>query len=287
MRMRRTMQFIPGNNPNMVQNAGVLGADSVILDLEDAIAIGEKDAARILTAIALRNVDFYKTEKVVRINSLDSYAQEDIAVIVPAGPDAIMLPKASCAQDIKQTAEWIRQAEKPGQKPVKIIPLLETSLGVLNAYEIATADERVEAIAFGAEDYTAGLEAQRTKEGIEILAARSQLVNAAVAAGVQVIDTPFTDVNDEAGLLKDCLLVRQLGFKGKLTINPRHIDTIHSVFSPSEREINWARRVVDGLKEAEKEGIGVIAIDGKMVDKPIVDRAQRIIELAQVLGLTK
>lgn len=287
MRMRRTMQFIPGNNPNMVQNAGVLGADSVILDLEDAIAIGEKDAARILTAIALQNVDFYKTEKVVRINSLDSYAQEDIAVIVPAGPDAIMLPKASCAQDIKQIAAWIGQAEKPGQKPVKIIPLLETSMGVHNAYEIASADERVDAIAFGAEDYTAGLEAQRTKEGVEILAARSLLVNAAVAAGVQVIDTPFTDVNDEEGLLKDCLLVRQLGFKGKLTINPRHIDTIHSVFSPSEREINWAKRVVDGLKEAEKEGVGVIAIDGKMVDKPIVDRAQRIIQLAQVLGLTK
>lgn len=287
MKIRRTMQFIPGNNPNMVQNAGVLGADSVILDLEDAIAISEKDSARILTAIALRNVDFYNTEKVVRINSLDSYAKEDIAVIVPAGPDAIMLPKASCAQDIKQTAEWIRAAERPGQKPVILIPLLETPLGILNAYEIATADERVAAIAFGAEDYTAGLEAQRTKEGLEILSARSQFVNAAVAAGVQAIDTPFTDVNDEEGLLKDCLLVRQLGFKGKLTINPRHIDIIHSVFSPSEREVNWAKRVVDGLKEAAKDGVGVIAIDGKMVDKPIVDRAQRIIELAQVLGLTK
>lgn len=287
MRMRRTMQFIPGNNPNMVQNAGVLGADCVILDLEDAIAIGEKDAARILTAIALKNVDFYKTEKVVRINSLDSYAEEDIKVIVPAEPDAIMLPKTNCAEDVKQAAEWIKRAERPGQKPVKIIPLLETSLGVLNAYEIAVADERVEAIAFGAEDYTAGLEAQRTKEGIEILAARSQLVNAAVAAGVQAIDTPFTDVNDEEGLLKDCMLVRQLGYKGKLTINPRHIDTIHSVFSPSAKEIGWAKRVVDGLKEAAKDGVGVIAIDGKMVDKPIVDRAERIIQLAKVLGLDK
>lgn len=287
MRLRRTMQFIPGNNPGMVQNAGVLGADSIILDVEDAITLREKDAARFLVASALRSVNFYTSEKVVRINSIDTFARQDIQLIVPCGPDAILLPKTNCAADVHQVVEWIRAAEKPGQNPVKLVPQIETPQGVAEAYAIAVADPRVEALALGAEDYTAILSAQRTKEGTEILTMRMIVINACAAAGIQSIDTPFTDVNDEEGLMRDTALAKQLGFKGKLSISPRHIDIIHQVFSPTPKEVEWALRVIAGLKQAEKEGAGVITVDGKMVDKPIVDRAQRVVQLAVTLGLLK
>lgn len=287
MRLRRTMQFIPGNNPGMLQNGGVLGADSIIMDVEDAITLREKDAARLLVASALTSVNFYRTERVVRINSIDTFAEQDIRVIVPCGPDALLIPKVHCAADVHQVAAWVKAAERPGQRPVALIPQIESPQGVIEAYSIAVADKRVEALALGAEDYTATLVAQRTKEGTEILTMRMIVVNAAAAAGIQSIDTPFTDVNDEAGLMRDTALAKQLGFKGKLSINPRHIDIIHQVFSPSQKEIDWAVRVVEGLKQAEKEGSGVITVDGKMVDKPIVDRAQGVVQLARTLGILK
>lgn len=287
MRLRRTMQFIPGNNPGMIQNGGVLGADSIILDVEDAITLREKDAARLLIASALRSVNFYRSEKVVRINSIDTFAQQDINLIVPCGPDAILLPKTNCAADVHQVVAWLKAVERPGQTPVKLIPQIETPQGLIEAYSIAVADPRVEALALGAEDYTAILSAQRTKEGAEILTMRMIVVNAAAAAGIQSIDTPFTDVNDEEGLMRDTALAKQLGFKGKLTISPRHIDIIHQMFSPSLKEVEWALKVINGLKQAEKEGAGVITVDGKMVDKPIVDRAERVVQLARTLGLVK
>jgi len=287
MRLRRTMQFIPGNNPGMVQNGGVLGADSIILDVEDAITLREKDAARLLVASALHSINFYKSEKVVRINSIDTFAREDINMIVPCGPEAILIPKTHCAADVHQVVEWIKAVERPGQKPVKLIPQIESPQGLIEAYAIAVADPRVEALALGAEDYTATLSAQRTKEGTEILTMRMIVVNAAAAAGIQSIDTPFTDVNDEDGLIRDTLLAKQLGFKGKLSINPRHVDIIHQVFSPTAKEVEWALRIISGLKQAAKEGSGVITVDGKMVDKPIVDRAERVVQLARTLGLLK
>lgn len=282
MRLRRTMQFIPGNNPGMLGNGGVLGADSVILDLEDSVSPYEKDAARLLVSSALKNVDYGTSEKVVRINSIDTYAEQDIKAIVPYGPDALLIPKVQTAEDIKQVVEWITAVESKEQTPVKLVALMETPRGLLEAYSIGKADERVEAIVFGAEDYTANIGAQRTKEGLEILNARSWLVNAAWAAGVQVLDTPFTDVSDDEGMIEDAILAKQLGFTGKLSINPRHIDMIHIVFNPSENEIDWALRVVAALRQAESEGSGVINLDGKMIDKPIVDRANRVLELARM-----
>lgn len=287
MRLRRTMQFIPGNNPGMLQNSGVLGADSVIMDLEDAISPREKDAARFLVASALTHVDFYDCEKVVRINSIDTFAEHDIKAIVPCRPDALLIPKVHCADNVRQVVEWVKAAELPEQEPVKLIPQIESPQGVIEAYSIAMADERVVALALGAEDYTATLAAQRTKEGTEILTMRMVVINAASAAGLQSIDTPFTDVNDVEGLIRDTLMAKQLGFKGKLSINPRHIDTIHKVFSPSKTEVEWAMRVVESLKQAQKDGSGVITVDGKMVDKPIVDRAERVVQLARVLGIVK
>ena len=285
VKLRRSMLFIPGNNPAMLQNGGVFGADSIILDLEDAVAPTEKDSARFLIANALRTVDYGCSEKVVRINPLDTFAAEDIRAIVPCGPDAILVPKVESVADIYAAVRMIVAAELPGQTPVKIIALLETPRGIIEAYNIALADPRVVALALGAEDYTAGLGALRTKEGTEIFTARTIVVNAAAAADVQSIDTPFTDANDEEGLLVDTELAKHLGFKGKLSINPRQIEDIHTVFNPTIGDIDWAQQIIQAINKAQAEGSGVASLNGKMVDLPIVNRAKRTLHLAQLLGL--
>ncbi|MEG6584174.1 HpcH/HpaI aldolase/citrate lyase family protein [Dendrosporobacter sp. 1207_IL3150] len=287
MELRRSMLFIPGNSPGMLQNGGVFGADAVILDLEDAVAPNEKDAARILVAHALNNVDYGASEKVVRINPLDTFGHEDIKAIVPCEPGALMVPKVQTAEDIKKVVELVAAAERTGQKAVKIVALLETPQGIHEAYNIAKADQRVVALALGAEDYTAALGAKRTKEGTEIFTVRSMIVNAASAAGIQSIDTPFTDANDEEGLLQDTIVAKQFGFKGKMAINPRQVDVIHGVYNPSDTDIEWAQQVIEALRKAEAEGSGVASLNGKMVDAPIVSRAHNIIFLAQLLGLRK
>jgi len=285
--LRRSMLFIPGNSPAMLQNGGVFGADSVILDLEDAVTPLEKDSARLLVAHALRYVDYGSSEKVVRINPLETFGREDIKAIVPCCPGALMVPKVQSAADIKKVVELVAEAERPGQQPVKLIALLETPQGIIEAYSIAQADKRVVALALGAEDYTAALGAKRTEAGTEIFTARSLVVNAAAAAGIQSIDTPFTDANDEPGLLEDTVVSKQVGFKGKMAINPRQVDIIHGVFNPSAADIDWAEQIIAALKKAEAEGSGVASLNGKMVDAPIVSRAQHILYLAQLLGVRK
>ncbi len=285
--MRRSLLFLPGNNPGNVQSGGVFGADGIILDLEDAVSPLEKDAARYLVAKALRTVEYGTCEKIVRINPMEANGEEDIKTIVPCGPDALMLPKIESAEEVQRQVELIKAAEQEGQKPVMVMPLLETPMGVARALEIALASERVVAICLGAEDYTAALGTARTKEGTEIFTARAILANAAAAAGIDGIDTPFTDVQDEEGLLKDTLLAKQLGFKGKLSINPRQIDTIHEAYAPTEKEIHWAHRVLLAIEEGKKKGTGVIAVDGKMIDAPVVARAKRTMDLAALLNLAE
>jgi citrate lyase subunit beta/citryl-CoA lyase len=281
------MLFIPGNNPAMLQNGGIFGADSIILDLEDAVAPGEKDAARLLVAQTLRDIDYGASEKVVRINPLDTFGEEDIKKIVPCRPDALLVPKVQSAKDIKKVVELIDRAKKPDQPFIDLVALLETPRGIAEAYNIAEADECVVALALGAEDYTAALGANRTKEGAEIFTARSMIINAAAAAGIQAIDTPYTDANDDDGLMKDTIIAKQLGFKGKLAINPRQIDIIHSVFNPSQADIEWAEQVIFAIRKAEREGSGVASLNGKMVDAPIVNRAERILHLARLLRLVE
>ena len=285
MQLRRTMLFIPGNNPAMLQNGGVFGADSVILDLEDAVAPNEKDAARYLVSHSLRTVDYGESERTVRINPLDTFAEQDIPLIVASGPDALVVPKVESAEDIRQVAAMVEKAEKPGQKPVKLIALLETPKGIAEAGRIAVAHPRVDALALGAEDYTAALGAARTKGGQEIYTARTLLINAAAAAGIQSIDTPFTDANDEEGLLADTRLAKALGFKGKLSINPRQIDAIHSIFNPTALDVDWAEQVIEAIQRAEAEGSGVASLGGKMVDAPVVQRAQCVLHVARRLGM--
>ena len=287
--MRRSMLFLPGNNPNMLINGGTLGADAIIFDLEDAVSPAEKDAARILVRNTLRYMDLGGCEKIVRINSVDTaYWQADLDAIAPYQPDLILLPKSATAQDILLVDSYLTEKEaKLGleQNTIGLMPLIETALGVENAFAIASATKRVKALFLGAEDLTADLQCKRTKEGREIEYARTRLVVAARAAGVDVYDTPFTDVNDDEGIVADANLAKALGFTGKASISPRHVEVINAVFSPTATEIDYAYEVLDAIEEAKRQGKGAIALHGKMIDAPIVARAQRTIDMAKALGL--
>ena len=287
--MRRSMLFLPGNNPNMLINGATLGADAIIFDLEDAVAPAEKDAARILVRNTMQYMDLGRCEKIVRINSVDTaFWKADIDTIAPQKPNLILLPKAACADDIRLVDSYLTEVESKlgmAQGTIGLMPLIETAMGVENAYSIASAAKRVKALFLGAEDLTADLQCQRTKEGREIEYARTRLVVAARAAGVDVYDTPFTDVNDDEGILTDAKLAKALGFTGKASISPRHVEVINSVFSPTLKEIDYAYEVMDAIALAKSQGKGAIALHGKMIDAPIVARAQRTIDMAKALGL--
>lgn len=289
--MRRSMLFLPGNNPNMLINGNCLGADAVIFDLEDAVSPGEKDAARILVRNTMRYMDFRGCEIIVRINSIDTpYWKQDLDQILPQQPGLILLPKTGSAADVLEADAYISFAEEKlgmAKNTVGLMPLIETAMGVENAFQIATATKRVKALFLGAEDLTADLQCKRTKEGREIEYARTRLVVAARAAGVDVYDTPFTDVNDDEGIAADAALAKALGFSGKAAISPRHVDVINSVFSPTEKEIDYAYEVMEAIELAKRQGKGAIALHGKMIDAPIVARAQRTIDMAKTLGLGK
>ena len=287
--MRRSMLFLPGNNPNMLINGNCLGADAVIFDLEDAVAPSEKDAARILVRNAIRYLDFQGCEIIVRINSIDTeYWMQDIDEILPCKPNLILLPKTSCAQDVQTADAYISKVEAAlgyEKNTVGLMPLIETALGVENAFSIASASDRVAALFLGAEDLTADLRCKRTKGGREIEYARTRLVVAARAANVDVYDTPFTDVNDDEGIEVDAALAKALGFTGKASISPRHVEVINRVFSPTQAEIDYAYEVMEAIRIAKEQGKGAIALRGKMIDAPIVARAQQTIAMAEEMGL--
>lgn len=287
--MLRSMLFLPGNTPNMLINGNCLGADAVIFDLEDAVAPVEKDSARILVRNTLRYMDFSGCQRIVRINCVDTpYWQEDLKAVLPWKPELILLPKAGSAEDVRKADAFMTVLEEQqGLEPntVGLMPLIETAMGVENAFSIAASCKRVKALFLGAEDLTADLQCKRTKEGQEILYARTRLVVAARAAGVDVYDTPFTDVNDDEGIWTDAEFARGLGFTGKASISPRHVEVINQVFSPSEKEINYAYEVMAAITEAKKQGKGAVSLHGKMIDAPIVARAERTIAMANALGI--
>ncbi len=287
--MRRSMLFLPGNTPNIIVNGEILGADAVILDLEDAVAPAEKDSARILVRNAIKYMGFGKCEVIVRINAIDTaFWQKDLDAIIPVRPSLIMPPKTAYAADVLAVDAYISQLEeKLGLEAgsVALIPLIETALGVENAYQIASACPRVKAIFLGGEDLTADLRCKRTKEGQEIFYARSRMVVAARAAGVEVYDTPFTDVNDDEGIYTDAQLAKSLGFTGKASISPRHVGAINEVFSPSMKDIDYAYEVMEAIRIGKEQGKGAVSLRGKMIDAPIVARAQQTIDAAIALGL--
>ena len=289
--MRRSMLFLPGNAPKMIINGNYLGSDAVIFDLEDAVAPDQKDAARLLVRNVLGALEFDRVETIVRINSIDTpYWQKDLEAIVPQRPNIIMLPKTGTARDVEVVDDYLAALEERlGMEAgtVRLMPLIETALGIENAYFIASARSRVVALFLGAEDLTADLRCKRTKEGREIDYARSRMVNAARAAGVDVYDTPFTDVNDDEGIVADATYAKSLGFTGKASISPRHITAINTVFSPTKADIAYAYEVMDAIAEAKAQGKGAIALRGKMIDAPIVARAQQTIAAAEALGIRK
>lgn len=285
--MMRTLAFLPGNTPNMLINGDTLGADALILDLEDAVSPAEKDSARILVRNFLKNQKERKQIYIVRINATDTeYWKDDLTTILPVKPDYIMPTKVSGAIMLAEIFAYIEELEAVfglEKNSVKLMPLLETALGIEHAFEIAAFSERIAGFALGAEDLTADLQCKRTKEGQEISYARMRVVCAARAAGIEVFDTPFTDVDDVEGLCIDAQKAKNLGFTGKLVISPRHIDYVNDIFSPSEDEIEYARAVLNVIQEAKAQGKGVVSFRGKMIDAPIVARAKQVCEAAEAI----
>lgn len=285
-RLRRTMLYVPGNNPGMMGDVHIYGADAIMFDLEDSISVYEKDAARDLVAEALKSLDYGTVERVVRVNGLDTpHGEKDIEAMVFAGADVIRLPKTETKEDVEAVDLLITEAEAKCGRPegsTRMMAAIEGPLGVINAAEIAFSSPRLVGIALGAEDYVTALKTSRSPEGTELLLARSQILAAARAAGISALDTVYSDVENEEGFLAEVKLIKGLGFDGKSVINPRQIAAVHGVFAPSEKEILHAKAVVKANHEALEKGLGVISLNGKMIDKPIVERAIRILDLAGI-----
>lgn len=291
VKLRRTMMYVTGNNPANIMEAHLYGSDSIMFDLEDSVSLKEKDSARFLVYNALKTMDYGNVETVVRINGLDTqFGRDDLEAMVRAQPDIIRLPKTETKQDIIDVDNMISEIEKQVGLEVgstKIMAAVESPLGVMNAYEIATSSKRLVAIAIGAEDFVTNMKTTRSPEGIELLAARSNLLMAARAAGIYALDTVYTNIKDDEGFMDEVKLIKQLGFDGKSVIHPRQIGMVHKIYTPTEKEIRNAVRIVGAIKEAESKGSGVIALDGKMIDGPVVDRAYRVLELAKASGVYK
>lgn len=309
-RFRRSRLYLPGNEPKFMLNAGLHKPDGLILDLEDSVAPSEKDAARILVRNALRVLDFGAAERMVRINQLP-LGLEDLEEVIPQNVHLVLIPKCESAQQVLQVAEKISEIQgragtagatgtvggaggqgpvgflpegATASPPVLLMPILESALGCLRALEIATAHPTVVALTIGLEDYTADLGTQRTAEGRESFFARCMVVNAAKAAGLQAIDTVFSDVADMDGLVTSIQEAKSLGFEGKGCIHPRQIEVVHRGFAPEPAELEKARKIVDAFRAAEARGEGVVSLGTKMIDAPVVKRALKTVRLAEMLG---
>lgn len=287
-RLRRTMMFVPGNNPGMMADAHIYGPDSIMLDLEDSVSMHEKDTARLLVYNALKTIDYGDTEMVVRINPLNTpYGKKDIEAVVKAGVHVVRMPKTETAAEVREVEAEIEKVEREigAVGRTRIMAAIESALGVVNAYDIATSSPRMMGIALGAEDYCANLKTQRSKEGDELRLARETIVVAARAAGIDALDTVYSNLNDMETFRREVEYIKTLGFDGKSIINPRQIEVVNEVFTPTEKDIEKAKAIVAAIKEAEKKGSGVIALNGKMIDRPVVIRAERTITLAKAAGL--
>jgi len=284
--LRRSRLYLPGNEPKFFVNAGLHSPDGIILDLEDSVAPTEKDAAQLLVRNALRSVDFYGAERMVRINQLPK-GLDDLKYIIPHNVNVILIPKCESADQIHQLEKEVDKLKKQHkvENPIYFMPIIESALGVIKAFEIATASKNICALAIGLEDYTADIGTQRTNEGRESIFARQMLVNAAKAAGIQAIDTVFSDVADMEALRQSVIEAKSLGFEGKGCIHPRQIKVVHEAFAPTVEEIEKAKKIVLAFEEAEKKGLGVVSLGSKMIDPPVVKRAQKSIDLALMNNL--
>ncbi len=308
-RFRRSRLYLPGNEPKFMLNAGLHGPDGVILDLEDSVAPAEKDAARLLVRNALRSVDFKDAERMVRINQGDR-GLDDLEFVVPHNVHVILIPKVESLEQVQQVDARIQEILTAAQgaaglgprdvnqgaaglgprdsaEPVYLMPIVESALGAIKAYEIATSSPNIVALTIGLEDYTADIGTERTDQGRESFWARCQVVNAARAAGVQPIDTVFSDVADIDGLRESTLEAKALGFDGKGCIHPRQIAVIHEAFTPTEGELERAQQIVAAFEDAQKKGLAAVSLGSKMIDPPVLKRAQRMVRLAKTMGMVE
>jgi len=287
--LRRSLLYVPGNMPSMLQNIPVFNCDTVFIDLEDAVPLNEKDAARSLVTKFVASYKNRNKEVFIRINALDTeWGYDDLLSVLPSLPDGIRLPKADTPEIVERLDTMLTEMEETLSLEIgtfKIIPSIESAMGVINSIKIARCSSRVIALAFGAEDFTASMEIERTKTGDELFSARTRVLWAAKAAGIQAIDTIFADVADMESFRTEVELIKRLGFSGKSLVNPRQVDVVHDVFAPKLEEIEYAQQVIEAIIRAREMGTGVIALNGKMIDAPVVKRAARVIKTAVSQGL--
>lgn len=291
MRLRRTMMFLNVQKPGLLKDPYIYRPDSLILDLEDAVAENQKDVARFSLFHALRTIDYRGCERIVRINGLDTpYWKEDIRCAVAGGCDGIRIPKTECAQDIHIVEREVKKAEEEFGRPegsVLLMAAIESAKGVMRALEICEASERLFGVALSGGDYTKDLQTHITGTGIELMGARQNLVIAARAAKVQCFDTVYTDLENMEGFRQDVMNIHLMGFDGKSIINPRQISIVHGIFTPSQKDILFAEKVVREIEDKKSRGIGVFVVDGKMIDIAFYDGAKRTIALAKASGVYK
>ena len=285
------MMFLNCQKPGLIKDPYIYKPDSIMLDLEDAVAESEKDAARYSLFHALKEIDYHGVERVVRINGLDTdYWQEDVRVCVAGGADSIRIPKAESTDDIRKVERAIEEAEKEFGRPegsTLIMAAIESAMGVMKALEICQASERLFGIALSGGDYTKDLQTTISGVGVELAGARQHLIIAARAAKVQCFDTVFTNLDDMEGFRKEVEMIKAMGFDGKSIVNPRQIDVVHEIYTPTQKEIIFSEKVVREIDEKKAQGIGVFTVDGKMIDIAFYDGAKRVIELAKASGVYK
>ncbi len=288
-RVRRSLLFMPGDSTRKMEKAVDLRADSIIADLEDAVALSQKQKARETVVAAFQRLDFGPSERLIRINPASSPLwQEDLAQTIAARPDGYVLPKTDSAQQVQMVSQRLAALEQENGLPrgsVRLLAQIETAAGLLRAGEIASADQRLDALLFGAEDLAADVGARRSKEGWEIFYARGAVVTAAAAFGLAAIDTVYIDLTDIEGLEAECRFAQGLGFTGKLAIHPRQVDAINRAFSPSAEEVAQAQRLIDAFESQQAAGAGVFEMDGKMIDMPVVLAARRVVTAGQRAGI--
>lgn len=286
-RVRRSVLFMPGDSLRKIEKAATLPADSVIMDLEDGVAFNRKTEARATIVEALRTLDFGGRERLVRINPVGSGLEmADLDAAAAGRPDGLVLPKVESAAQVQRISQALASAEDAQGWPrgaVRLLVIVETALGVMNVREIAAADDRVDALMFGAEDLAGDIGATRTAEGWEVFYARSAVVTAAAAYRRQAIDTVFVDLNDEDGLRRECQRAMQMGYSGKMAIHPRQVEIINAAFTPSAEAVAQARRLIAAYAEHQAAGTGAFAYEGKMVDMPMIRAAEQV--LARAAGL--
>ena len=290
-RLRRTMMFLNAQKPGLIKDPYIYKPDSIMLDLEDAVAENQKDAARFSLYHALKEINYRGCERIVRINGLDTpYWEEDVRCAVAGGCDAIRIPKTESALDVQQVARLTAECEKEYGRPegsVLVMAAIESARGVMKALEICESSQRLFGIALSGGDYTKDLQTYITGTGLELMGARQNMIIAARAAGVQCFDTVYTDLDDMEGFRRDVETIHLMGFDGKSIINPRQIHIVHEIFTPSRKDIIFAEKVVREIEEKKSQGIGVFTVDGKMIDIAFYDGARRTIELAKASGVYK